>query len=90
MTQRIATIEVEKTRTLADAIVDTVREPLVVLDRDLRVRHGEPLFLPDVRRRCPRHGGRPFYELADGQWDIPALRQLLEEVISRSSHDRGL
>ena len=74
---------VKQARTLADAIVDTVHEPLVVLDRDLRVVAASRSFyqtfdvLPDDTQ------GRLFYELANGQWEIPALRKLLEEVIPR-------
>ncbi len=83
MRERIASDDVKKPRTLADAIVDTVREPLVVLDRDLRVVAASRSFyltfgvVPDDTQ------GRLFYELADGQWSIPALRKLLEEVIPK-------
>ena len=68
-------------RTLADAIVDTVREPLVVLDRDLRVVAASRSFYQAFGAVPENTQGRRFYELANGQWDIPALRQLLEEVI---------
>jgi two-component sensor histidine kinase len=68
-------------RTLADAIVDTVREPLVVLDRDLRVVAASRSFYRMFALTPENTQGRLFYELADGQWDISALRELLEEVI---------
>ena len=68
-------------RTLADAIVDTVREPLVVLDRDLRVVAASRSFYQTFGVAPDDTQGRLFYELADGQWNIPALRKLLEEVI---------
>lgn len=68
-------------RTLADAIVDTVREPLVVLDRDLRVVAASRSFYQTFGVVPDDTQGRLFYELADGQWDIPALRQLLDGVI---------
>jgi chemotaxis protein methyltransferase CheR len=67
---------------LADAIVDTVREPLVVLDRDLRVVAASRSFYRAFGAAADDTQGRLFYELANGQWDIPALRKLLEEVIS--------
>ena len=70
-------------RELSTAIVDTVREALVVLDRNLRVicasRSFYRMFAVDARNTV----GRMFYELDDGQWDIPALRRLLEDVIHR-------
>ena len=66
---------------LAHAIVDTVREPLVVLDQDLRVvAAGRSFYLkfkvnPDITE------GKPLYELGDGEWNIPKLRLLLEKII---------
>ena len=62
---------------LAEAIVDTVREPLVVLDRDLRVIAASRSFYRTfaVEPRITQGG--------DGQWNIPALRTVLEEVIAK-------
>ncbi|MEJ0013481.1 MAG: histidine kinase dimerization/phosphoacceptor domain -containing protein [Bauldia sp.] len=68
-------------RSLADAIVDTVHEPLVMLDRDLRVLAASRSFYRAFGVSPSATQGRLFYELADGQWEIPALRKLLEEVI---------
>jgi len=70
-------------RTLADAIVDTVREPLVVLDRELRVVVASRSFYRMFAVAPENTLGRLFYDLADGQWDIPALRKLLEDVIPK-------
>jgi chemotaxis protein methyltransferase CheR len=72
-----------RARRLADAIVDTVREPLVVLDRDLRVVSASRSYYSTFGGAPGNTQGRLFYELADRQWDIPALRNLLEEVIPR-------
>jgi len=66
---------------LADAIVDTVREPLVVLDRDLRVVTASRSFYQTFGVKPENTVGQMFYDLGDGQWNIPALRKLLEEVI---------
>jgi two-component sensor histidine kinase len=81
MTKTIAPDDIKKARTLADAIVDTVHEPLVVLDRDLRVVAASRSFYQSFGVGPDDTQGRLFYELADGQWGIPALRKLLEEVI---------
>jgi PAS domain S-box-containing protein len=81
MTERLTTTDVKIARTLADAIVDTVREPLVVLDGDLRVVAASRSFYQAFGVAPDDTQGRLFYELADGQWSIPALRKLLEEVI---------
>ncbi|MGD0027221.1 MAG: histidine kinase dimerization/phosphoacceptor domain -containing protein [Xanthobacteraceae bacterium] len=68
---------------LAEAIVDTVREPLVVLDRDLRVVTASRSFYETFRVERQHTVGRKLYELGGGQWNIPALRKLLEEVIPK-------
>jgi len=68
---------------LAKAIVDTVREPLVVLDRDLRVVIASRSFYQTFGGELPNTQGRLLYELAEGQWNIPALRLLLGDVIAK-------
>ena len=74
---------VKQVRTLADAIVDTVHEPLVVLDRNLRVVAASRSFYQTFSVAPADTQGCLFYELANGQWSIPALRTLLEEVIPK-------
>jgi PAS domain-containing protein len=64
----------------ADSIVDTVREPLLVLDADLRVLRANRSFYRAFRVAPEETVGRLVYELGNRQWDIPALRRLLEEV----------
>jgi len=65
---------------LAQAIVDTIRDPLLVLDQDLRVVTANRTFHQTFRMSRQDIQGRPVYGLGDGQWDIPELRSLLEEV----------
>jgi two-component sensor histidine kinase len=67
--------------TLAQAIVDTVREPLLVLDKDLRVLTASRSFYSTFRVAPSATQGQLLYELGDGQWDIPALRLLLERIV---------
>jgi chemotaxis protein methyltransferase CheR len=67
--------------TLAHAIVDTVREALIVLDRDLRVIAASRSFYQTFGANPQDTQGQLFYDLDNGQWNIPALRRLLEEVI---------
>jgi two-component sensor histidine kinase len=68
-------------RALAQAIVDTVREPLLVLDKDLRVVAASRSFYLTFRVNRQETQGRLLYALGDGQWDIPALRALLEKIV---------
>ena len=69
--------------TLAEAIVDTVREPLVVLDRDLRVIAASRSFYRTFAVEPRNTQGRKLYLLGDGQWNIPALRTVLEDIIPK-------
>ena len=68
---------------LAHAIVDTdtVREALIVLYRDLRVVAASRSFYQTFRANPQYTQGQLFYDLDNGQWNIPALRLFLEEVI---------
>jgi two-component sensor histidine kinase len=74
--------EVEDACALAQAMVDTVREPLIVLDKDLRVVAASRSFYTKFTTNPDATQGKHFYELGDGEWDIPKLRVLLEKIIS--------
>ena len=71
----------ENGRALAQAIVDTVREPLLVLDDGLRVVTASRSFYLKFQTDQAATQGRLIYELGDGQWDIPALRLLLRRIV---------
>ena len=65
----------------ADAIVETVREPMVVLDAQLRVIAASRAFYGRFMVSSKDTEGKLLFELGDGQWDIPKLRALLEKII---------
>jgi PAS domain S-box-containing protein len=65
----------------ANDIVDTVRTALLVLDEGLHVLSANRAFFRTFGVAPEETVGRPIYELGEGQWDIPALRTLLSEVI---------
>lgn len=72
---------IEDAQTLAQAIVDTIHEPLIVLDARLRVLAASRAFY-EIFRVDPEHTmGCLLYDLGDRQWNIPALRLLLETII---------
>jgi two-component sensor histidine kinase len=77
--------EVEDACALAQAMVDTVREPLIVLDKDLRVVAASRSFYVKFSTDPRDTQGKRFYELGDREWDIPKLRLLLEEIIPNQS-----
>ena len=66
-------------------VFDTVREPLLVLDAALRVRSANTSFYKTFQVSATETENRLIYELGNGQWDIPALRTLLEDIVPKSS-----
>jgi two-component system CheB/CheR fusion protein len=66
----------------AEAIVETVREPLVVLSEDLRVQRANLAFYQFFQVVPQETAGRSLDELGDGQWNSPRLRMLLEQVLT--------
>ena len=72
---------VQLARELAEGIVNTVNEPLVVLDGGLQVVSASRSFYQYFRVAAEETVGRKIYELGNGQWNIPALRQLLDSIL---------
>ncbi len=75
----------QKARDYAQAIVGTIREPLLVLDAELRVQSANPAFHETFEVRPGEAEGLLLRELGNGQWDIPALGTRLEEVLSQNT-----
>jgi two-component sensor histidine kinase/PAS domain-containing protein len=71
----------EEARAFAQAIVDTVREPFLVLNQDLRVLAASRSFYSAFKVNPADTQGRLLYALGDGQWDIPKLHLLLEKIV---------
>jgi two-component sensor histidine kinase len=65
---------------LARAIVDTVRDPLLVLDQELRIVAASRAFYQTFQLVDQDIRGHLIYEIEDGQWDIPELRTILETI----------
>ena len=68
----------------AEKIIDTVREPMLVLKPDLRVVSANDSFYRHFQVTAAETEGRLIYELGNGQWDIPELRRLLGEILPKS------
>ncbi len=66
---------------LTQAIIDTIHEPLIVLDEDLRIIVASRAFYKKFNLTHETTREKLFYDLGNGQWNIPALRTLLEQVI---------
>jgi len=79
--RRQAEEAVEEARYYAEGIVDTVREPLIVLDADLRVSSASRAFYRTFQVSPEKTEGQLLYELGDKQWDLPKLKKLLEVIL---------
>jgi PAS domain S-box-containing protein len=69
----------------AESIVETVREPLIVLDAGLRVVSANKSFYLTFKVNPKETQGRLIYDLGNRQWNIPRLRKLLEEILPNSA-----
>ncbi|MCC8397687.1 hypothetical protein LJ656_34700 [Paraburkholderia sp. MMS20-SJTR3] len=73
--------DVVLSRDYADAIIDTMAEPLLVLESDLRVARANHAFYKTFQTAAYDTIGALLYMLGNGQWNIPALRELLEKLL---------
>ena len=72
---------VQLARDLAEGIVNTVSEPLIVLDGQLQVVSASRSFYTYFQVKAEETVGRKIYDLGNGQWNIPVLRKLLEDIL---------
>jgi len=78
-------IYAEEAREYAESIIDTIREPLIVLDQELRVVNASRSFY-EVFKVNPEETVRQLiYDLGNKQWDIPKLRELLETILPKKT-----
>lgn len=68
-----------------ESVVDAVREPLVVLDAELRVLSANRSFYRVFQTTARQTEGELIYELNSGRWGIPELRKLLEEILPENT-----
>ncbi len=73
--------QLQEARDFVDAIVETIREPLLVLDGDLRVQRANKAFYRRFQVEPADTEHHRIFELGNGQWNVPALRRLLEELL---------
>ena len=70
-----------QSREYDESIINTVREPLIVLDQDLRVLLASRSFYNVFKVKPEETVGQLIYDLGNKQWDIPRLRELLETIL---------
>ena len=76
---------VTKLQEYAESIVNTVREPLIVLDQDLRVVTASRSLYEVFKVKPEETVGQLIYDLGNKQWDIPKLRELLEDILPKKA-----
>ncbi len=69
----------------AESVIATIREPLLILDKDLRIKSANKNFYKTFLVNELETEGRSIFELGNGQWNIPALKNLLEKVLPTKS-----
>lgn len=78
---RRADLGTQKARELAESIVNTIREPLLVLDEGMRIVMASHSFYSTFGAKSEEIVGKCIFDIGDHQWDIPRLRELLENII---------
>jgi len=74
-----------KSQEYAESIINTVREPLIALDQDLRVVSVSRSFYEVFKVKPEETLGQLIYDLGNKQWDIPKLRELLETILPQKT-----
>lgn len=70
----------------AEAIVETVREPLVILDGNLKIKTANKAFFEAFRVTKKETYNKLIFELGNKQWNIPELKKLLKKILPKNSH----
>ncbi|MEW5706080.1 MAG: SpoIIE family protein phosphatase [Actinomycetota bacterium] len=83
--QKLAEQQLKDARDYAESIVETVREPLIVLDANLRVVTANRSFYDTFKVSKEETENKLIYELGNRQWDIPKLKGLLEDIIPKNN-----
>ncbi len=75
--------------TYIKTVVDILREPILILDKDLHVMAANESFYRMFQVEQKDTENKFVYELGNGQWDIPALRKLLEDILPKNTFFKG-
>ena len=75
--------------TYIKTVVDVLREPVLILDKEFKVLAANEAFYRLFQVEQSETEGREIYKLGNGQWDIPALRKLLEDILPKNTFFKG-
>ncbi len=76
--------QVEELYTYYEAILSTVHEPVLILDKNIRIKSANRSFCKTFRVKEAEIIGVSLYKLGSGQWNIPSLRELLEDIVPKN------
>ncbi len=77
--------EVQGALNYSQAIIETMKEPLLVLDKDVRILSANKAFYDAFKTKASDVEHKSLYKLDRNQWDVPQLRKLLEQVLSKQT-----
>ncbi|OYD92506.1 ATPase [Nostoc sp. 'Peltigera membranacea cyanobiont' 210A] len=83
-------VTLEQARNYAEAIVETVQVPLIVLDSDFRVNKANRSFYQTFQVSPSETAQSLIFELGNGQWNLPGLRSLLEDILANDTNIQNL
>jgi two-component system CheB/CheR fusion protein len=78
-------LRIQEARDYAEAIIETVREPLIVLSKDLRVVTANQAYYKSFQATPETVENKFFYELQNGRWNVPMLRSLLADILEKNT-----
>lgn len=81
-----AKLLLQEIETYAQNIGDTIRDPLLILDRELRVKSANRSFYRTFQATPEETEGQYIYKLGNGQWNIPVLLDMLKEIVPKKLH----
>lgn len=73
----------------AEAITDTVHDAMIVLDKNLRIKSANKSFYKKFKVKAEETEGIFLFDLGNKQWNIPALRDFLQEIITKKNRFLG-
>ncbi len=79
----------EESWTYIKTVVDVLREPVIILDKNFKVLAANEAFYNLFQVELKDTEGKVIYNLGNGQWDIPALRKLLEDILPKNTFFKG-
>ncbi|MBP9855579.1 MAG: PAS domain-containing protein [Candidatus Omnitrophica bacterium] len=83
--KKLKELDIEDALKYTESIINTMHDPLIILYEDLKVALASRSFYQAFGVKSKETEGKFIYDLGNRQWDIPKLRQLLEEILPKTT-----